>query len=77
MQEVLNIEQFCQKKFIEIKIIYIYKENWGPILELLLEIPRQVGLDGNVFMIFGPKLGEIEFWVSFVIKNKIFFPQLG
>ncbi len=59
MQEVSNIEQFCPRKFIENKTIYIYKENSGPILVLLLEIPQQVGFNENVFMIFRPKLGEI------------------
>jgi hypothetical protein len=67
VQELLNTEQFCQRKFNKIKT-KMFEGNWGKLL-VLLENPWWVGFLGGDFVMFRPLRSDIEFWVIFVTGN--------
>jgi hypothetical protein len=57
MQEILNIEQFCNWTFKKIET-QIPKAIWGMLL-VLMESSSSVGFYGDEFVIFGPNVHEI------------------
>ncbi len=78
MEELLNIEQFCQRKFNKIKIKNA-KENWGKLL-IQLKNPWWVRFLGSDFIIFRLKVRrDTEFWILFVSRysSYISFSKLG